>query len=115
LRARVRDRRRLAAIERALAAEAPGLSSKFALFNQLTVGERPAGPEQLPPPRRPALRPAYLAVLLALAAVAALCVTLSLQLHPVVRTCAATATAAVRTSARAPMQDVACHAYATNK
>ena len=40
---RMRYRRRLAAIERDLTADAPALSSKFAVFNHLTAGERTVG------------------------------------------------------------------------
>ena len=93
--ARVRVRyRKLAAIERALVADAPALSAKFALFNHVTRGERPDGPEQVSAPSRPRPRPQpALAVLLALAAVAALCLTLSAQIHTAVRPCAVTAAA----------------------
>ena len=75
--ARPCSRRKLAAIERALMADTPALSSKFALFNHLTRGEPPVGVEPLPALRRP--RAMYLAVLLALAAVVTLCLTLSAQ------------------------------------
>jgi hypothetical protein len=40
-------RRRLAEIERSLVADAPTLSSKFAVFNRLTAGERPVGAERV--------------------------------------------------------------------
>ena len=64
--ARVRVRhRKLAAIERALVADAPALSAKFALFNHVTRGERPVGLEQVSAPSWPRPQPA-LAVLLAL-------------------------------------------------
>lgn len=111
--ARVRVRhRKLAAIERALVADAPALSAKFALFNHVTRGERPVGLEQVSAPSWPRPQPA-LAVLLALAAVAALCLTLSAQIHPAVRPCAVTAAAGA--SAHAPVRGLDCHAYADTK
>lgn len=108
-------RRRLAAIERALVADTPELSSKFVLFNRLTVGEPPAGVEQVPPAARSRPRPAYLALLLALAAITALCVTLSVQLRPAARPCIVTAAAPTSVGAHAPVRGGDCHAYATNK
>lgn len=111
--ARVRVRyRKLAAIERALVADAPALSAKFALFNHVTKGERPVGPEQVSTPSRPRPQP-VLAVLLALAAVAALCLTLSAQIHTVVRPCAVTAVAGA--PAYAPVRGLDCRAYANTK
>src|SRR5580692_8301675 len=89
-RVRAGRRRQLAAIERALVADTPALSAKFALFNHLTAGERPVGVELVSGPARSRPRAAYLAVLLALAAVVTLCLTLSAQLHPAVRPCAVT-------------------------
>jgi Protein of unknown function (DUF3040) len=107
--------RRLAAIERALVADTPELSSKFVLFNRLTAGEPPAGVEQVPRAARSRPRSAYLAVLLALAAITALCVTLSLQMRPAARPCVVTAAAPASAGAHAPVHGGDCHAYATNK
>jgi hypothetical protein len=83
---RVPYRRRLAALERSLAADAPALSSKFAMFNDLTRGERAVGVEQVSVRAWPRPRP-VVAILLALAAIATLCVTLSTQIHTAVRPC----------------------------
>ncbi|HEY1823984.1 MAG TPA: hypothetical protein VGG83_29090 [Trebonia sp.] len=107
--------RRLAAIERALVADMPELSSKFVLFNRLTAGEPPAGVEQVPRAARSRPRPAYLGLLLALAAITALCVTLSLQMRPAARPCVVTAAASASDGAHAPVRGGDCHAYATNK
>jgi hypothetical protein len=111
LRASARDRRRLSRIERALTADMPALASMFTMFNRLTVGEQPAGVEWVPSPawRRP--RAVHLAVLLALAAIAALCLTLSTQLHSAARSCSGAA--GMTTSA--PVRSPTCHAYATTK
>jgi hypothetical protein len=107
-RVRVPYRRRLAAIERSLAADAPALSSKFAMFNHLTRGERAVGVERVSAQawRRP--RPAV-AILLALAALVTLCVTLSTQIHTAVRPCSASA------ATYGPMRGVNCHAYSDTK
>lgn len=111
LRASARDRRRLSRIERALTADMPALASMFTMFNRLTAGEQPPGVERVPPPawRRP--RAVHLAVLLALAAIAALCLTLSTQLHSAARSCSGAA--GMTTSA--PVRSPTCHAYATTK
>jgi hypothetical protein len=111
LRASARDRRRLSRIERALTADMPALASMFTMFNRLTAGEQPPGVEWVPSPawRRP--RAVHLAVLLALAAIAALCLTLSTQLHSAARSC--TSAAGITTSA--PVRSPTCHAYATTK
>jgi hypothetical protein len=115
-----RVQRRLAAIDRALAAEAPGLASKFATFNELTADEAPSGAERLPPRVRPRRRPylTELAVLTTLAAIAALlCVALSAQVHTVMRPCPAYASAARATSsstgpaASGPARALSCQAY----
>ena len=107
-------RRKLARIERTLMADTPALCAKFALFNHLTRGERPVGVEQLPSRGRRRPRAAYVAVLLALAAIAAMCVALSAQVRTTVRPCQpATATGA---SAHALTRAASCDAYAnTNK
>jgi hypothetical protein len=105
--------RKLAAIERALMAETPALSTRFALFNHLTRGERPVGVEQVSDPARPRLRRAQLAVLLALAAVAALCLTLTAQVRTSVRPCWAGAAAGA--AASVPVRGLSCPAYATTK
>jgi hypothetical protein len=107
-----RERRRLSGIERALAADTPALASMFTMFSRLTEGERPAGLERVPPRAWPGPRAVHLAILLALAAVAALCLTLSTQLHSAARSCTGTAAA---TSTSAPVRSVTCHAYATTK
>jgi hypothetical protein len=101
-------RRRLAAIERSLAADAPALSSKFAMFNHLTKGERAVGVEQISMRAWPRPRP-VVAILLALAAIATLCVTLSTQIHSAVRPCSASA--ATGATHYVPMRGVNCPAY----
>lgn len=109
--ARRRDQRRLAAIDRRLVNETPQLASMFALFNRLNPGELPGGVEQLPPPRRPRLRPAYLAVLVGLAAVAALCFALTTQVQAVTRPCTGRTVAAAIPGV--PVSGASCSAYAT--
>ena len=111
--ARGRYRRKLAAIERALMADTPALSTRFALFNHLTRGERPVGVEQVPGLGEPRLRRAHLAMLLALAAVAALCLTLSAHVGTPVRPCGASAAAGV--AASMPVRGLTCPAYANTK
>jgi Protein of unknown function (DUF3040) len=114
-RARVGYRRRLAAIERDLTANAPALTSKFAVFNHLTKGERPVGVEQVSLPARSRVRILYAAALLgALAAMVAMCVTLTTQLRPAARPCQVTAAGAVAAaagSAHAPVRGAPCPAY----
>jgi len=117
---RARYRRRLAAIERDLTADAPALSSKFAVFNHLTDGERPVGAEQVSLPAWPRVRVLYLATLLgALAAVVALCVTLATQIRPTARSCQVTTAGAVAAaagkSAPAPMRGLPCPAYPSSR
>ncbi len=110
--ARVRYRRRLAAIERDLTANAPALSSKFAVFNHLTKGEQPVGAEPVSSHGRPRLRILYLAALLgALAATVALCVTLTTQLRPTARPCQVAAVAASAGSTQTLVRGTACPAY----
>jgi hypothetical protein len=111
--ARGRYRRKLAAIERALMEETPALSTRFALFNHLTRGERPVGVEQVPAPGAPRLRRSYLVVLLALAAVAALCFTLTTQVRAPVPSCRTGGAAWV--AASAPVRGLSCPAYANTK
>ena len=91
-----RERRRLSAIECALAAETPKLASMFEMFAQLAVGESHDGAERLmrPPRSRPGPRRVHVALLLAFASIVALCVTLSFRVHPNSRTCLGTTSAA---------------------
>jgi hypothetical protein len=112
LRASARERRRLSGIERALAADTPVLASMFTMFSRLTEGEQPAGLERVPSRAWPGPRAVHLAILLALAAVAALCLTLSTQLHSAARSCTGAATG---TGTSAPVRSASCHAYATTK
>jgi hypothetical protein len=107
-RVRVPYRRRLAAIERSLAADAPALSSKFAMFNHLTKGERAVGVELISMRAWPRPRPGV-AILLALAAIVTLGVTLSTQVHSAVRPCGASAAAGAANYM--PVRGVNCHAY----
>jgi hypothetical protein len=118
-RVRVRYRRRLAEIERDLTADAPALSSKFALFNHLTEGERPVGAEQVSS-AAPQPRILYLATLLgALAAMVALCVTLATQIRPTARPCQVTSAGAVAAmagkGAPALVRGAPCPAYPTGR
>jgi hypothetical protein len=84
----------------------------FTLFNRLTAGEGAVGLEQLPPPRS-RLRGVHLAVLLTLAAVVALCLALSTQVHTVLKPCPASA--AATSAGFVPVHTMSCSAYATNK
>jgi hypothetical protein len=106
-------RRKLARIERTLMADTPALSSKFALFNHLTRGERPVGVERLPSAGRRRPRAAYVAVLLALAAIVTMCVALSAQVRTAVRPCQPAA--ATGTSSHALTHEANCGAYANTK
>jgi hypothetical protein len=121
-RMRERELRRLAAIDRGLTAEAPRLASMFTMFGQLANGEPPGGAELLPVParaegRRGRPRRVHIAVLLALAVVAAVCLVLSFQIHAVARTCSTTGvtgtTAIAVSSAGGPT--LSCSGYATTK
>jgi len=100
-----RERRRLTAIEYALAAETPQLASMFEMFAQLAVGESHDGAERLPwltrPGRRPVRGPrrAHVALLLAFASLVALCVTLSFRVHASPRNCLASTSSTSSTSA----------------
>jgi len=91
-RARRRFRRRLAAIDRALAKETPRLASMFAMFNQLAA-EEPVGTERLPSRAWPRPGLAQFAFLATLAAIVALSVVLSTQVHSVMRPCLTSASA----------------------
>lgn len=103
-----RERRRLRAIECALAAETPQLALMFAMFAQLTVGESHEGAERLSRVKRsrprpgPSPRRAHLALLFAFASLVALCVTLSFRVHPGSRSCPAGASSAASASPAAP-------------
>jgi hypothetical protein len=89
-RATARSSRRLAAIDRVLAKETPRLASMFAMFNQLAA-EEPVGAERLPSRAWPRPRLAQFAFLATLAAIVALSVVLSTQMHGVMRSCPNTA------------------------
>jgi hypothetical protein len=84
-RATARSRRRLAAIDRALAAQAPRLASMFAMFNELA--EEPVSAERLPVRGWPRPRLAQVAFFATLAAIVALTVALSTQVRTVMRPC----------------------------
>ena len=129
-----RGRRRLAEIDRALAAEMPRLASMFAMFNQLVAQDEPAGTERLPSRSWPRPRLGHVAVFATLAVIAALCVVLSTQMHSV-RSCltwppatsSATSSAsppaspaaspslvqAIGPAVLAPVRGLSCQAYAT--
>jgi hypothetical protein len=85
-RATARRRRRLAAIDRALATETPRLASMFAMFNQLVGGE-PVAAERLPSRTWPRPRLVQVAFLATLAAIVALSVVLTTKVHSVMRPC----------------------------
>ena len=114
-----RSARRLAAIDRALAAETPRLASMFAMFNELCAEEEPVGAERLPPRGRSLASLAPVAFLATLAAIVALCIALSTQVHTVMRPCLISASAgpadvtAAAPAASAPVRDLNCQAYAT--
>lgn len=108
-RTRVTYRRELASIERRLTEDAPDLSAKLDMFNQLTGGEAPIGAERVPQPVWRGPRMLYLAVLLVLAAIVALCVYPSGHGRQGVRPCQAT------TSAHVGPRGLACNAYANTK
>jgi hypothetical protein len=133
VRAGRRERRRLSAIECALAAETPQLASMFEMFAQLAVGESHDGAERLTRPARsrPGLGPrrVHVALLLAFASIVALCVTLSFRVHPSSRYCPPWSSSTSSTSpvssrpmafrvgaaaAFAPVRVPGCRAYPTN-
>jgi hypothetical protein len=122
-----RARRRLTAIDRALAVETPRLASMFGMFNQLAAAE-PVGAERLPARAWPRPRLAQVAFLATLAAIVALCVVLSTQVHSVMRTCLSSASSSASPaaspatspaagvsgpSAFSPARSLSCQAYAT--
>ena len=90
--ATARRRRRLAAIDRALAKETPWLASMFAMFNQLAA-EEPVDAERLPARAWPRPGLARFAFLATLAAIVALSVVLSTQVHGTMRPCLTSASA----------------------
>jgi hypothetical protein len=96
-----RARRRLAAIDRGLAAETPRLASMFAMFNRLANAE-PVGAERLPARTWPRPRLAQVAFLATLAAIVALCVVLSTQAHSVMRTCLSSASSSAPAAPAGP-------------
>ena len=96
-RATARRRRRLAVIDRALARETPRLASMFAMFNELAA-EEPVGAERLPSRSWPRPRLAQVAFLATLAALVAMCVVLSTQVHGVMRPCLTSASGRSGTS-----------------
>jgi hypothetical protein len=89
--ATARGRRRLAAIDRALAAQTPRLASMFAMFNELAEG--PVSAERLPNRAWPRPGLAQVAFFAALAAIVALTVALSTQVRGVMRPCLTSASA----------------------
>jgi len=86
VRVSARGQRRLAAMGRALARETPRLASMFAMFDELAGGE-PVGAERLPSRTWPRPRLVQVAFLATLAAIVALSVVLSTQVHSVMRPC----------------------------
>jgi hypothetical protein len=105
VRVSARGQRRLAAMGRALAAETPRLASMFAMFNELAGGE-PVGAERLPSRTWPRPGLAQVAFLATLAAIVALCVVLSTQVHGVMRPCLASASASASASQKSPLSAV---------
>lgn len=92
VRVSARGQRRLAAMDRALATETPRLASMFAMFNEL-AGQEPVQAERLPPRAWPRPGLAQVAFLATLAAIVALSLALSTQVHSVMRPCLASASA----------------------
>jgi hypothetical protein len=88
-RARERERRGLALLDRALTADEPRLAGLYRVFNQLTAAEEPVTSERLPVPHRPRPRPVHAALLASLALVAVVCLALSTQLHSSTGQCTA--------------------------
>jgi hypothetical protein len=133
VRVSARALRRLAALDRALATETPRLASMFAMFNEL-AGQEPVRAERLPPRAWPRPGLAQVAFLATLAAIVALCLVLSTQVHGMMRPCLAAASTSASPSAPAstspspatgrggggsgpaafgPVRDLNCQAYAT--
>lgn len=109
-------------MEAALTAQTPALVSLYETFNELHGDERPlAGPPEgaEPPRRRFWHRPKFAgyATLAVLAAVVALCATLSIELRPPTPSCLAGAPAqgAASTPAVAQVRALECGAYPTSK
>jgi hypothetical protein len=105
---RVTYRRELASIERRLTVDAPDLSARLAMFNELSGDEPPAGAERVPP-AWPRPRMVYLAVLLVIAVIVTLCVYPAGRGRPPAHSCQAA------TSAHAGARGLACNAYANTK
>jgi hypothetical protein len=105
VRVSARGQRRLAAMGRALTTEAPRLASMFAMFNELAGGE-PVGAERLPSRTWPRPGLAQVAFFATLAAIVALCVVLSTQVHSVMRPCLASASPSSSASQKAPLSAV---------
>jgi hypothetical protein len=110
-------------MEAALTAQTPGLVSLYETFNELHGDERPLAdpPEGAEPPRRRFWhRPRFagFATLAVLAAVVALCATLSVELRPPTPSCLAGAPAAqgaASAAAAAQVRALDCDAYPTSK
>ena len=77
----------------------------FAMFNQLAGGE-PVGAERLPWRTWPRPRLAQVAFLATLAAIVALCVVLSTQVHAVMRPCLTSASGPASSAASPPSKPV---------
>ena len=105
LRMSARGRRRLTAMDRALARETPQLAAMFALFNKL-AGQEPVRAERLPPRAWPRPGLAQVAFLATLAAIVALCLVLTTQVHSVIRPCLAFASRSTSASPSAPLSAV---------
>jgi len=105
VRVSARGQRRLTAMDRALAAETPRLASMFAMFNEL-AGQEPVRAERLPPRAWPRPGLAQVAFLATLAAIVALCLVLSTQVHSVIRPCLAFASKSTSASRSAPLSAV---------
>ncbi len=98
VRVSARGQRRLAAMDRALATETPRLASMFVMFNEL-AGQEPVRAERLPSRAWPRLGLVQVAFLATLAAIVALCLVLSTQVHSVIRPCLAFASTSASPSA----------------
>lgn len=105
VRVSARGQRRLTAMGRALATETPRLASMFAMFNEL-AGQEPVRAERLPPRAWPRPGLAQVAFLATLAAIVALCLVVSTQVHSVIRPCLAFASRSTSASPSAPLSVV---------